>query len=80
MTTTPSKSPLDRHQPQPRHLHWTIPGHHPTTPARSWEAQIAARTGGWVATFVLLFPTFGSVVLPLKTIVMNVLSVSQRSG
>ena len=33
-----------------------------------------------VSTFVLLFGAFGSVVLPLKAIVMNVLSLSATFG
>jgi trehalose monomycolate/heme transporter len=40
-----------------------------------WMAVIVA-----VATFVLLFLAFGSVVLPLKAIVMNVLSLSATFG
>ena len=33
-----------------------------------------------VATFVLLFLAFGSVVLPVKAIVMNILSLSATFG
>jgi len=40
-----------------------------------WMALVVA-----VATFVLLFLAFGSVVLPLKAIVMNVLSLSATFG
>ncbi|HKB29244.1 MAG TPA: MMPL family transporter, partial [Streptosporangiaceae bacterium] len=40
-----------------------------------WMALMVA-----VATFVLLFLAFGSVVLPLKAIVMNVLSLSATFG
>jgi uncharacterized membrane protein YdfJ with MMPL/SSD domain len=33
-----------------------------------------------VSTFVLLFLAFGSAVLPLKAIMMNVMSLSATSG
>jgi trehalose monomycolate/heme transporter len=33
-----------------------------------------------VSTFVLLFPAFGSLVLPLQAIVMDVLSLSATFG
>ena len=50
----------------------------------SWPAS-APRCRGWrcwsaVSTFVLLFLAFGSVVLPVKAIVMNVLSLSATFG
>ena len=40
-----------------------------------WMALLTA-----VATFVLLFLAFGSVVLPVKAIVMNILSLSATFG
>ena len=40
-----------------------------------WMALVVA-----LATFLLLFLAFGSVVLPIKAIVMNVLSLSATFG